>query len=87
MRPYLKKPFTKKGCGVTQGVGPEFKLQNCKKKEKKKRRKERRKKKKEREEGRKERRAGGMVQVVEHLPSKHKALTYKIKIKSNIHYI
>jgi hypothetical protein len=27
-----KKKITKKGCGVTQGLGPEFKTQYCKKK-------------------------------------------------------
>jgi hypothetical protein len=32
MRPYLKKPFTKKDCGVAQGVGPELKPQYQKKK-------------------------------------------------------
>jgi hypothetical protein len=26
MRPYLKKTLNKKGCGVPQDVGPEFKL-------------------------------------------------------------
>jgi hypothetical protein len=35
----LKEPFTKKGCGVAQGVGPEFKPQYHKKKKKKKERK------------------------------------------------
>jgi hypothetical protein len=29
--PISKKPFTKKGDGVAQGVGPEFKPQHCKK--------------------------------------------------------
>jgi hypothetical protein len=32
--PTWKKTFTKKGCGVAQGVGPEFKTQYCKRKKK-----------------------------------------------------
>jgi hypothetical protein len=36
-RPYLEKPITKKGCGVTQGEGPEFKPQYQKEKEREKR--------------------------------------------------
>jgi hypothetical protein len=33
LRPYLKKPITKKRAGrVAQGVGPDFKSQYCKKK-------------------------------------------------------
>jgi hypothetical protein len=36
-----KKPFTKnRAGGVAQGVGPEFKLQYCKKKKKKKKKKD-----------------------------------------------
>jgi hypothetical protein len=34
--PISKKPFTKKGWGVAQGVGSEFKPQYCQKKKKKK---------------------------------------------------
>jgi hypothetical protein len=33
--PHLEKPNTKKGCGVAQDVGPEFKPQYHKKKKKK----------------------------------------------------
>jgi hypothetical protein len=32
VRPYLKKPFTKRAGGVAQGIGPEFKPQYRKKK-------------------------------------------------------
>jgi hypothetical protein len=35
LRPYLVKRITKRAGGVVQGVGPEFKLQNCGKKKKK----------------------------------------------------
>jgi glutamine amidotransferase-like uncharacterized protein len=35
VRPYLEKTLHKKGGGVAQGVGPEFKPQYCKKKKKK----------------------------------------------------
>jgi hypothetical protein len=36
VRPYLKKPITKKrACGVAKGAGPEFKPHYCKKKKKK----------------------------------------------------
>jgi hypothetical protein len=31
--PISKRPFTKRTGGVAQGVGPEFKLQYCKKKD------------------------------------------------------
>jgi hypothetical protein len=31
MRPYLEKTITKRACGVTQVIGPEFKLQYEKK--------------------------------------------------------
>jgi hypothetical protein len=37
--PILKIPNTKRTGGVAQGEGPEFKLQNCKKKKKRERRK------------------------------------------------
>jgi hypothetical protein len=34
VRPCLKENHHKKGCGVAQGVGPEFKTRYCKKKKK-----------------------------------------------------
>jgi hypothetical protein len=40
MRYYLKiNPFTEKGCGVAQSIGPEFQHQYCKKKKKEKKKK------------------------------------------------
>jgi hypothetical protein len=39
MRPYQKNQSQKRGGGVAQGVGPEFKPQYCKKKKKEKRKK------------------------------------------------
>jgi hypothetical protein len=75
LRPYLEKPFTKnRADGVAQGEGPEFKSQYHQKKNEFKASLGKVSENPISETKTKQKKAGGMVQVVEPLPSMHEDL-------------